>query len=175
MSAIKQFHQQKVAISDEIITRGYTANDISVKKWRSADVQLATSNPNFTVDVIYDGPEEDDQRLTLDANGDASSKTFNREIYDKPFDAPNFDASMQNNDALVKYRQDYSVDPSTPIHANFNTTFDPDLHQTSVNKYRFRGSGRYVQLKVANTQGRVEVKSTKVGALGGESLTRKET
>lgn len=165
----------KVAISDEIITRGYTANDISVKKWRSADVQLATSNPNFTVDVIYDGPEEDDQRLTLDANGDASSKTFNREIYDKPFDAPNFDASMQNNDALVKYRQDYSVDPSTPIHANFNTTFDPDLHQTSVNKYRFRGSGRYVQLKVANTQGRVEVKSTKVGALGGESLTRKET
>ena len=52
--------------------------------------------------------------------------------------------------------------------------FDPDLHQTSINKYRFRGLGRYIQLKIANTQGRVEVTTVKVGALAGENLTRKE-
>jgi len=52
--------------------------------------------------------------------------------------------------------------------------FDPDLHQSSTNKYKFRGSGRYIQLKVANTQGRLELNTVKVGALAGENLIRKE-
>ena len=60
---------------------------------------------------------------------------------------------------------------------NFNPDdkgFDPDLHQSSSNKYKFRGTGRYVQIKVSNTQGRLELNTVKVGALAGENLIRKE-
>tara|TARA_R100001082_G_scaffold101707_1_gene71382 strand:+ start:2189 stop:4453 length:2265 start_codon:yes stop_codon:yes gene_type:complete len=165
----------KVDVSDEVTTRGYTANDIAIKKWRSADIQMATSNPSFSITAIYDGPEEDDQSLTLNADGNAASKSFDRTLYDKPFDAAPFDASIKNNDFATKYRQDYSIDVgTTPIHADFNTTFDPDLHQTSINKYKFNGNGRYVQFKIANTQGRLELDSVKAGALQGETLIRKE-
>ncbi len=61
----------------------------------------------------------------------------------------------------------YSEDP-------IDKGFDPDLHQSSANKYKFRGTGRYVQLKVANTQGRLKLNTVKVGALAGENLIRKE-
>jgi hypothetical protein len=55
-----------------------------------------------------------------------------------------------------------------------DTGFDPDLQQSSTNKYKFRGTGRYIQLKITNTQGRLELNTVKVGALAGENLIRKE-
>lgn len=171
-------------VSDEITTRGYTANDISPKKWKSAEVQLETNNPNFTVKTVFDGPEEDDLTLTAGADGNPGSKTFSRTKYDRPFDKADFVESMANNDFFTKFRQDYSVDLNTNIQlpdatvANGVTTyndagFDPDLHQQSTNRYRFRGSGRYVQLNITNISGRAELVGAKVGATPGENLTTK--
>ena len=176
-------------ISDEVTTRGYTANDISQKKWRSAEIQVATNDPKFTVTTVYDGPEENGESLVTD-------KTFSRVKYDKPFDKADFVQSNINNDFSTKYREDYSVkladlivdgDNKTEetggvdLHTNWtgvsepvDTGFDPDLHQSSTNKYKFRGTGRYIQLKIANTQGRLELNTVKVGALAGENLIRKE-
>ena len=187
-------------ISDEITTRGYTANNIDQKKWRSAEVQISTNDPKFTVTTLYDGPEENGVKLITD-------KTFSRTKNDKPFDKPEYVQSNTNNDFFTKYREDYSVklapssggvDVTLPVGScstgntnhssltvceansgtwNFNPDdkgFDPDLHQSSSNKYKFRGTGRYVQIKVSNTQGRLELNTVKVGALAGENLIRKE-
>tara|TARA_R100001594_G_scaffold23950_3_gene46804 strand:+ start:9297 stop:11456 length:2160 start_codon:yes stop_codon:yes gene_type:complete len=187
-------------VEDKVVTRGYSVNDISQKKWRSAEVHMNTSDPKFSITANYDGPEEDNTSL-------ATNKTFSRTVYDKPFDKVDYTQSNTNNDFFTKFREDYSVklagetggvdlilptgSCSSGGHATqlvcengennrtwtYNTEdngFDPDLHQTSVNKYRFRGSGRYIQLKVENTQGRLELTTVKVGALAGENLTRKE-
>lgn len=166
-------------ISDEVITRGYTAKDISQKKWRSAEVQVSTNDPKFTVTTVYDGPEENDENLVSD-------KTFSRVKYDKPFDKVDFDQSMADNDFSTKFREDYSVKLAgetggvdidtdwTGVLEPVDTGFDPDLQQSSTNKYKFRGTGRYIQLKITNTQGRLELNTVKVGALAGENLIRKE-
>ena len=164
-------------ISDEMVTRGYTAGDISSKKWKSAEVQLATNDPSFTVTAQFEGPEEDDAVLTLDSGGDPGAKTFSRTKYDRPFDKADYVESMINDDFMTKYRQDYSVNLDTSlilpagVGEGDNIGFDPDLHQQSQNRYRYRGEGRYVQLKVANTNGRAEVLGAKVGAVPGQNLT----
>lgn len=162
-------------VSDEVVTRGYTANDIAQKKWRTAEIHVATSDPKFTVTSVYDGPEENGVKLITD-------KTFSRTKYDKPFDKPDYDQTNTNNDFFTKYREDYSVKLAgetgganivLPTDSS-DKGFDPDLHQSSINKYKFQGSGRYIQLKVTNTQGRLELNTVKVGALTGENLIRKE-
>ena len=159
-------------ISDEVITRGYTAGDMSSKKWQSAEVQLATNDPSFTINAQFDGPEENNLEL-------AGGKTFSRTKYDRPFDKADYVESMAGDDFLTKFRQDYSVNPDTEIDlpdgvdVDDNIGFDPDLHQQSQNRYRYRGEGRYVQLKVANTNGRAELVATKVGAIPGQNLTNK--
>lgn len=159
-------------ISDEIITRGYTAGDISSKKWQSAEVQLATNDPSFTINAQFDGPEENNLELI-------ENQTFSRTQYDRPFDKADYVESMAGDDFMTKFRQDYSVNLDTEIDlpdgvgASDNIGFDPDLHQQSQNRYRYRGEGRYVQLKVANTNGRAELVATKVGAIPGQNLTNK--
>ena len=187
-------------ISDEIITRGYTAGDITTKKWKSAEIQMATNDPNFTVATQFEGPEENDLELTP-----IGGKTFSRTKYDRPFDKSDFVQSMVNNDFTTKFREDYSVklageedgvdaqlkvgvcSPSpqytsqstcetwqsgrTWVYNSEDKGFDPDLHQNSNSKYSYRGDSRFVQLKITNTKGRVEVIGTKVGATPGENLT----
>jgi hypothetical protein len=59
----------------------------------------------------------------------------------------------------------------TWTYASEDGGFDPDLHQNSNNKYSYRGDSRFVQLKITNTNGRVEIIGTKVGATPGENLT----
>ena len=159
-------------ISDEVVTRGYTATDISQKKWRGAEIQVSTNDPKFTVTTVYDGPEEDGDSLITD-------KEFSRVKYDKPFDKTDYVQTMAGNDFSTKFREDYSVKLAgeaggADIDSNWSSGFDPDLHQVSTNKYKFRGTGRYIQLKVANTQGRLALNTVKVGALSGENLIRKE-
>jgi hypothetical protein len=178
---------EPVQISDEVVTRGYTAGDISSKQWKSAEVQLATNDPDFTVNAQFDGPEEDGLELTP-----VGGQTFSRTGYDRPFDKADYVESMASDDFMTKYRQDYSVKLLKPVDelvagevngvdiilpdgigVGDNIGFDPDLHQQSQNRYRYRGEGRYVQLKVANTNGRAELVGAKVGALPGQNLTTK--
>ena len=167
-------------ISDEVKTRGYTAGDISQKNWKGAEIQLQTNDPSFQVKAVFDGPEEDDTTLTLDTNGNPGSKTFSRTKYDRPFDKADFAESMVNDDFFTKYRQDYSVNPTTEIDLpdgvadGDNIGFDPDLHQHTNNKYRYRGQGRYVQFQITNTNGRAEVGGVKAEAAAGQNLTTTE-
>ena len=148
-------------ISDEITTRGYTGNTMLSKRWATAEVQMATSDPTVTIKTVYDGAAENTKELTP-ANG----LTFDRTKYDKPFYASDFVESMSGDDFFTPYRQDYSVDPDTAIAlptGGSDTGFDPDLHQHSQNRFKYRGEGKYVQLEVKNTNGRAELLGVVVG------------
>ena len=151
-------------ISDEITTRGYTGNTMLSKRWATAEVQMATSDPTVTIKTVYDGASENTKELTP-ANG----LTFDRTKYDKPFYASDFVESMSGDDFFTPYRQDYSVDPDTAIALpdgiadGDNIGFDPDLHQHSQNRFKYRGEGKYVQLEVKNTNGRAELLGIVVG------------
>ena len=151
-------------ISDEITTRGYTGNTMLSKRWATAEVQMATSDPTVTIKTVYDGAAENTKELTP-ANG----LTFDRTKYDKPFYASDFVESMSGDDFFTPYRQDYSVDPDTAIALpdgiadGDNIGFDPDLHQHSQNRFKYRGEGKYVQLEVKNTNGRAELLGIVVG------------
>ena len=73
---------------------------------------------------------------------------------------------MSGDDFFTPYRQDYSVDPDTAIAlptGGSDTGFDPDLHQHSQNRFKYRGEGKYVQLEVKNTNGRAELLGIVVG------------
>jgi hypothetical protein len=175
-----------------------------VKKWKSAELLLATNDPKFVVTTQFEGPEENYLTVTP-TNG----KAFSRVKYDRPFDKADFTQSMVNNDFFTKFREDYSVglsdetngvdislltgacSPDTQYtsqstceayasgriwtYSSSDNGFDPDLHQRSSNKYKYRGESRYVQLKVTNTNGRIEVIGAKVGAVPGENLTNIKT
>ena len=148
-------------VSDEVTTRGYTGNLILSKRWSVAEVQLATSEPTLTVKALFDGANENTKVLTP-----TGGLTFDRTKYDKPFHATDFNASMSGDDFFTQHRQDYSVNPDTEIALptdGSDTGFDPDLHQQSQNRYKYRGEGKYVQLKVENTNGRAELLGAGVG------------
>ena len=157
-------------VSDEVTTRGYTGSSLLSKRWASAEVQLATNDPTFTVTAVFDGASEDTKKL-------AEGVTFDRTKYDKPFHATDFNASMSGNDFFTQHRQDYSVDPDTEIALptdGSDTGFDPDLHQQSQNRYKYRGEGKYVQLKVENTNGRAELLGVTVGGSGSSQSAVKQ-
>ena len=151
-------------VSDEVTTRGYTGNLILSKRWSVAEVQLATSDPTLTVKALFDGANENTKVLTP-----TGGLTFDRTKYDKPFHATDFNASMSGDDFFTQHRQDYSVNPDTEIDlpdgvgVDDNIGFDPDLHQQSQNRYKYRGEGKYIQLKVENTNGRAELLGAGVG------------
>jgi hypothetical protein len=67
------------------------------------------------------------------------------------------------DDFFTKYREDYSIDPDGAFDLG-TSGIDPDLHQDSHNKYVVNDEGRYLRLKVANTQGRFELTSVTVEA-----------
>ena len=144
-------------ISDEVTTRGYTGNTMLSKRWANAEVQMATSDPTVTIKTVFDGAAENTKELTP-TNG----LTFDRTKYEKPFYASDFVESMSGNDFYTPYRQDYSVNPDTAIELG-STGFDPDLHQHSQNRFKYRGEGKYVQLEVKNTNGRAELLGVVVG------------
>ena len=148
-------------VSDELTTRGYTGDSILSKRWSVAEVQLATSEPNLTVKALFDGANENTKVLTP-----TGGLSFDRTKYDKPFYATDFNASMSGDDFFTQHRQDYSVNPDTEIAlptTGSETGFDPDLHQQSQNRFKYRGEGKYVQLKLENTNGRVELLGAGVG------------
>jgi len=134
------------------------------KRWSVAEVQLATSEPTLTVKALFDGANENTKVLTP-----TGGLTFDRTKYDKPFHATDFNASMSGDDFFTQHRQDYSVNPDTEIDlpdgvgVDDNIGFDPDLHQQSQNRYKYRGEGKYIQLKVENTNGRAELLGAGVG------------
>jgi len=154
-----QHGQVSVAgISDELLTRGYTAGDLRPKRWRGYEVQQRTWAPKFTHVAQFDGVNE---TLTL-----KSDVTRSRTKYYKPFDAADYNVNNSGNDHGTAFREDYSVNLATSAVtlAVGASGINPDLHQEKLEDGRIGKMGRYCQLKLTNTQGRCEIATVELTA-----------
>ena len=166
-----------VAISDELVTRGYNLGTPDRKKWHAARVNVQTLASTFTASAQVDGVEEKTVISTV---------TTDRTKYDKPFYQADFVATNVNDDFNVPYRQDYSVSLgasdeiwlSKQVSGSWTDStvgINPDFHQESSHKLRLREEGRYTQVKIESSQGSTRLTSVLVDGLPRQNFLRKET
>ena len=154
-------------VTDKLVTRGFSGGVTWPKNWREVVCETATNNPQFSVSVAFDGVGESDSLAT--------NTTFSRTIYDRPFGKADFVESNTGDDYLTKFRQDYSWDCDTGILSqNLGTGIDPDKKQTHLNRYRLFGNGRFMQVTISNSQGRMEIANVGVLGVKGQALGRRQ-
>jgi len=160
-----------------LLTRGYHTNDIDHREFKTAAVNISTWNPNFTVKAKTDGANES-QTLV-------SNRTKSRFNYYRPFDAAPYLEHNDNADHADPYREDYSVeldvDADTIMTEGGDVIIAEDgselvieglvggfvLGSAGVNFNRFQETlepfaltprmGRYTQLELSNTSGRIKI------------------
>jgi len=164
-------------ITSTLLTRGYGQPDIDHRNYKTATVNISTWNASYTVKANPDGVEES-QTLCAD-------RTKSRTAYYRPFDAAPFQEDNQNDDFANPYREDYSVTLDVDS-GGFQTEGGDDIVTESgadiINESAVGGlslgtngikldrmqqtlepfsltprMGRYTQIELTNTQGRLEV------------------
>ena len=164
-------------ITSTLLTRGYGQPDIDHRNYKTATVNISTWNASYTVKAQPDGVEES-QTLCTD-------RTKSRTAYYRPFDAAPFEEDNQNDDFANPYREDYSVTLDVDS-GGFLTEGGDDIVTESgadiINESAVGGlslgtngikldrmqqtlepfsltprMGRYTQIELTNTQGRLEV------------------
>ena len=145
-------------IPTEVTTRGYSMNSVDFKNFKQANVGIATNNVvgdsgGITITCKLDGVKETEKIV--------EDLTFSRTKYHKPFDKPNYQESNVNDDNLDPDREDYSMNVDTVFDPKTNGV-DPDKRQDSLQKKSFNLKGSFLQIKIENTKGVTEIKSTEV-------------
>ena len=164
-------------ITSTLLTRGYGQPDIDHRNYKTATVNISTWNASYTVKAKPDGVEES-QTLCTD-------RTKSRTAYYRPFDAAPYEEDNQNDDFANPYREDYSVTLDVDS-GGFQTEGGDDIVTESgadiINESAAGGlslgtngikldrmqqtlepfsltprMGRYTQIELTNTQGRLEV------------------
>lgn len=155
-------------IETELVTRGYSfpqsetgdakqgaANRI--KQLGEGIAGLNTWRPNFGLEVIQAGARWNP--MNPDAVRLVQNRTKSRTRYKKPFGKAPWDPTNVNDDWSDPDREDYSVDTSVPDGGIIlGSGVDFEQHQETSQPIRLKGRARWAQIRVTNTQGRVEVK-----------------
>lgn len=164
-------------ITSTLLTRGYGQPDIDHRNYKTATVNISTWNASYTVKAKPDGVEES-QTLCTD-------RTKSRTAYYRPFDAAPFEEDNQNDDFANPYREDYSVSLDVGSGAVMTEGGDDIITESGAditNESAVGGlslgtngikldrmqqtlepfsltprMGRYTQIELTNTQGRLEV------------------
>ena len=164
-------------IESYILTRGYGQPSVDHKRYKSATVNISTWNPKYTIKTKPDGVNES-QTLVTD-------RTKSRQEYYRPFNNSKFELSNRNDDADEPYRQDYSVNldvdldeiqdedgncinteaaecvlqaESTEGYSLGASGVDFSQMQQTMDSFSLTPrNGRYTQLELTNTQGRLEL------------------
>ena len=181
------------AVAFKLLTRGYHAQDLNHRFFRTARLSLATNKPKYSVSLLMDGVGES-QALVTDQEKD-------RTKYYRPFDADDYKESNIDDNHATAYRQDYSI--RVPVMAN-NMLIENGFTQLLENgdevieEDDFHGieigsgiapwkmqetlepftlsvrEGRFGQLEITNSQGRIMVKqATMTTASGSRTINAK--
>jgi hypothetical protein len=164
-------------IAFNLTTRGYVANDIDHRLFETLSMSVSTWSPKFTIKIKGEGVGES-QTLCTD-------RTKSRITYYRPFDAAPYDVSNRDQDHGTPYREDYSILAPNDVDAyiqlengdymhsenGFQIGFENwapalsvgsaivvDRMQETTETFRFTPKrGRYVQVNVSNTQGKIKI------------------
>lgn len=137
---------------------GYSRADLGEVQARGLTLALETWNPRLT---LYERPDGVAEERAL-----ATDKTRSRTRYERPFNAAAWDSSNSHDDFATAGREDYSVVPGE-AGLSLGSGVAMDLHQAWLWRLRLRGRGSSVQVRLVNTQGRVEVKRMEVETQDG--------
>jgi hypothetical protein len=147
-------HRTQEIIST-FVTRGYINPEGDLSDFHGVELDLQTWNPNFTVTILSDGVNED-QEVGADITKD-------RTVYYFPFDAAPYDITNVNEDFATAGREDYSVQPDDSA---YEMTPDDDirghLHQEAREPFEITLSGRSARVQIVNTQGRLRLQQVRL-------------
>jgi hypothetical protein len=168
-------------ISSYLLTRGYGQPSVDHKNYRTATVNIKTWNPKFTVKARPDGVEEGQTLCTdrtksrlnyyrpFDAapftptNANLDHDTPYREDYSVALiNANEFSLTSEADEELTTeggdliYQEAY--DPTEADRLNLGSGVQLDRMQETMEPFALTPRmGRYTQLEITNTQGRIEL------------------
>ena len=176
-------------ITSYLLTRGYHQNDIDHRNFRAASVGISTWNPKYTIAARTDGVGE---TQTL-----VSDRTKDRLAYYRPFDAARWVRNNHADDYSTPYREDYSV-PLDLDRGRLDTEdafgllmedeegilgedglggfslgsgVDFSKMQETLEPFALTPrTGRFTQLEITNTQGRIKINQAVVTNSTGDRI-----
>ena len=149
------------SVASRWVSRGYTAGLTGRKQFGEVRLALATWWPEFDVTAKVEGVLE--ERTLIDG------LTRSATAYDRPRNATAWDATNDNDDFHTAYRQDYALNVgATGITVGANG-LTGDLHQELELKRNLFRWGRYCQIELTCTRGRVETVELGLDVRGTES------
>ena len=175
-------------VSFSLTTRGYSNPDLFHRFFRTARVNISTNDPQYTIQLITDGVNESQ---TLVEN-----HTKDRTQYYRPFDASPWLEDNALDDHGTAYRQDYSVlvpgdtgavgvlteegynlqqEDGSPMLTegsvtaiNIGSGFAPWKMQETLEPFTISSrEGRFGQIKITNSRGRMKVKGAVLTTASG--------
>lgn len=168
-------------ISSYLLTRGYGQPSVDHKNYRTATVNIKTWNPKFTVKARPDGVEEGQTLCTdrtksrlnyyrpFDAapftptNANLDHATPYREDYSVALiNANEFSLTSEADEELTTESGDLiyqeAYDPTEADRLNLGSGVQLDRMQETMEPFALTPRmGRYTQLEITNTQGRIEL------------------
>lgn len=149
-------------ITSQLTTRGYILLDDGPKRLRHGTVTLETWNPSFTIETVTEGVNE---FATIMAD-----RTRDRTKWHLHGKADYDTTNAAHNHAAPK-RRDYSVPiPSGGI--ELDTGIRLQQMQESIEQFPIRQHGRWLALRITNTQGRIAVKAAGIDGMNIRNSNR---
>jgi hypothetical protein len=154
-------HQDEYDIDLSVLSRGYQGPGPR-SFFKRFELDCSTWNPKFTV-VCY--PDGGDGKVLV------SNKIANRTKYEI-FGAPLWNPINANDDHAAPKRQDYSV--ALPLMLGYNGVLI-ERKQESTQRFPINLKARYVQLKIENSQGYMNIRTISPDAYEDQREPRPQT
>jgi hypothetical protein len=156
-------YENEKQIQTSIFTRGYGGPGAR-NFFRRFELDVASWNPKFTVrcypDMGYGKPL-------------VSGRTKSRTKYEL-FMKPSWDPTNTNNDHASPKREDYSVSLETPFMLG-ESGIMVEKNEESTERYQINLKARYIQLKIENTQGFLNIRTIMPDAFEDQRSPRPQT
>lgn len=136
-------------ITSQLTTRGYILLDDGPKRLRHGHVTVETWNPNFTIETLTEGVNE--------ANTALEDRTRDRTKWHVHGKA-DYVTTNENHDHDAPKRRDYST-PLPAAGLELDTGVRLQLMQESIEQFPIRQHGRWLALRITNTQDRISIKA----------------
>jgi hypothetical protein len=132
-------------IPDMVQTRGFVGQTNAAKRWRHADLEVSTWDPNFTISVVVPGVSEQRELRTVTRDR-TRYMTHGRGVHDV------------TNGAIhaAQDRQDYKIMSDDGVDSNVGVM--PELEQVFRLGLQLRETARWCALRIENTQGTCAVR-----------------